>query len=76
MGFNQGEFMRECAQSVLSQNYEGKLEIIFCDDCSTDNTFQIMKELAETYQGPHRVIVHQCPINGKVATNMNVAVSL
>lgn len=76
MGYNQGEFMRECAQSVLSQNYEGKLEIVFCDDCSTDNTFQIMKELAEAYRGPHRVIVHKCPTNGKVATNMNVAVSL
>lgn len=76
MGYNQGEFMRTCAASVLSQQYEGKLEIIFCDDCSTDNTFEIMQELATAYKGPHKVIIHRCPVNGKVAVNMNVAVSL
>lgn len=76
MGYNQAAYMEACADSVLAQQYDGPLEIIFCDDCSTDNTFAVMEQKAAAYRGPHRVITHRCPVNGKVAVNMNVAVSL
>lgn len=76
MGYNQAAYMEACADSVLAQQYDGPLEIIFCDDCSTDNTFAVMERKAAAYKGPHRVVVHRCPVNAKVAVNMNVAVSL
>ncbi len=76
MGHNQESFMAACVDSVLAQEYAGKLEIILCDDCSTDGTYDIMLQKAAAYTGPHSVITHRCTTNGKVAVNMNVAVSL
>jgi len=42
---NEEEDIRNCILSLIEQNYP-RLEIIVLDDDSTDNTFQIVKELA------------------------------
>ena len=36
MSHNQEAFIRDAVDSILSQEYEGELEFIFCDDHSTD----------------------------------------
>ncbi len=76
MGYNQEAFIGDCIDSILLQQYEGRLEIVLCDDCSSDGTYAIMQQKANEYHGPHTIITHRCPVNGKVAVNMNVAVSL
>ncbi len=76
MGYGQEPFIRKTVQSVFDQKYEGELEIILCDDRSPDATYEIMKEMAESYSGPHRVIHHRAETNGRVAINMNRAVAL
>ncbi len=76
MSHNQGAFIAPCISSVFAQQYDGKLEFIFCDDCSDDDTFSIIERMASQYTGPHQVITHRCPVNGKVAVNMNTAVAL
>lgn len=76
MGHNQQDFMAACVDSVLAQQYDGWVEVVLCDDCSTDGTYEIMLQKAKEYRGPFRVIAHRCPVNGRVAVNMNVAVSL
>ncbi len=68
--------MRATIESIWSQDYEGELEIVLCDDRSTDGTFAIMQEMAAAYTGRHKVIVHQAEKNGRVAVNMNIAVEL
>ncbi|MBI3895978.1 MAG: glycosyltransferase [Acidobacteria bacterium] len=40
--FNQGEFIRECIESVLSQGYDD-LEHIVIDNCSSDETIGVLK---------------------------------
>jgi len=42
--FNQGRYIRQSIQSVLSQTYRA-FELIIVDDASTDDTPQILKEL-------------------------------
>ncbi len=76
MGYNQENFIEAAIQSAFDQRYEGELEIILCDDRSTDATYEIMRRMAEDYSGPHRIIHRQAEQNGRVALNMNLAVSL
>ncbi|MEX2513466.1 MAG: glycosyltransferase [Cyclobacteriaceae bacterium] len=40
--YNREKFIDEAVQSVLYQDYKGNLEILVCDDGSTDNTLNIL----------------------------------
>lgn len=52
--YNQEKYIREAVEGAFAQTYE-PLEIILSDDCSTDRTFEIMSEMVEAYNGPHRI---------------------
>lgn len=54
--YNVGEFISECLESVIRQTYNGPLECILIDDCSTDESFHIAKERLEQYDG--RIVFH------------------
>ena len=41
--FNQAEFLRECIESVLQQDY-ANLEIVVADDGSTDGTQEMLRD--------------------------------
>ena len=56
--YNQENYIREAVEGAFAQTYE-PLEIILSDDCSTDRTFDIMKEMAANYDGPHDVITRR-----------------
>lgn len=56
--YNQEEFIREAVEGALAQTYS-PLEIILSDDCSTDNTFGIMEQMANQYEGPHKIILNR-----------------
>jgi glycosyltransferase involved in cell wall biosynthesis len=45
--YNAGEYISECIKSVLDQNCE-RLEVIIVDDCSSDNTREIVEKFDET----------------------------
>ncbi|MGE3609178.1 MAG: glycosyltransferase family 2 protein [Bacteriovoracaceae bacterium] len=45
-GYNSAEFLRETLQSVFNQSFKD-WEIIFIDNCSTDNTSEIIKEYSD-----------------------------
>ena len=44
---NRGKFLRECLQSVLAQTYSN-WEVIFVDDCSTDNSVEVFNDFVGT----------------------------
>jgi len=52
--YNQEVFVRDAVLGALAQTYS-PLEIIVSDDCSTDRTFDILREVLAGYQGPHGV---------------------
>lgn len=44
--YNGSKYIREQLDSILMQTYQD-FELIICDDCSTDNTWQILEEYAQ-----------------------------
>ena len=43
--YNTGKYLKECMDSVVNQTYQN-LEVICVNDCSTDNSLEILKEYA------------------------------
>jgi glycosyltransferase involved in cell wall biosynthesis len=70
LAYNQEQFIREAIEGAFAQTYS-PLEIILSDDCSLDNTFQIMKDMADAYSGPHAVRVRSCAKNRGLAEQIN-----
>ena len=68
--YNQERYIREAVEGAFSQTYE-PLEIILSDDCSSDRTYQIMKEMAASYDGPHEVRAQQNKVNLGLADHIN-----
>lgn len=75
LAYNQEDFVAEAAHACLAQQGE-PLEIIFSDDCSTDNTLAILQEVVRSYSGPHQVTVRQNAHNLGIADHYNTLVKL
>ena len=73
--YNQESIVYKSIESILNQDYEN-LEIIISDDCSTDNTFKIIRAAHQNYQGPHRLIINQNTHNLGVGNHCYHAVGL
>lgn len=48
--YNYGQYLEECLESVVSQTY-GNIEIIFSDNSSTDDSWQIASDFSKKYPG-------------------------
>ena len=75
LSHNREKYIRAAVESALAQDYEGELEYIFSDDCSTDRTFEIIKECVAAYKGTRRIVVTQPSENLKTASNFNHALN-
>lgn len=71
--YNRKDFIRKSLASALDQDYAGELEIIVSDDCSTDGTYEIIRDMADGYEGRHKLVVTQTPVNDRQASNTNHA---
>lgn len=69
--FNQEQYIREAVEGALSQSYT-PMEIILSDDSSSDRTFEIMKKMAKSYNGPNKVKVRKNKINLGLAAHVSV----
>ena len=59
--YNYEHTIEKCLKSILSQTYKN-YEIVFVDDCSTDNSVKIAKKLLKS---PHKVVeLKQKRLNG------------
>ncbi len=47
--YNKGKYVAEAVESALGQTY-ADTEIICIDDCSTDNSYEVLKGLADKYK--------------------------
>jgi len=73
--YNQERFIRQAVEGAFAQSYS-PLEIILSDDCSTDGTFDIMREMASAYRGPHSVRLNRNERNLGVGGHVNRVVAL
>ena len=75
--YNQEVYVREALMSALQQDLAGEqLEIIVSDDCSQDDTYAIVQDVASSYHGPHRLILHRNDHNLGIGANFYQAYTL
>lgn len=73
--YNQEKYIREAVEGALTQTYS-PLQIILSDDCSYDNTFEMMKKMVSEYSGPHEVLLNRNIHNMGLAGHINHVTSL
>jgi glycosyltransferase involved in cell wall biosynthesis len=44
MAYNHGPYLRECLDGILGQQFDGSLEVLVGEDCSTDDTADVLAE--------------------------------
>lgn len=56
--YNQEKFVSQAVNAALSQKCD-PIEILITDDCSSDKTFDIVKDAVRNYKGPHNVLINR-----------------
>lgn len=67
--YNHEKYLRERLESIYSQRYS-KYEVILLDDCSTDNSVEILREYAQRYPENTRLVLNE-KNEGKVFKQWN-----
>lgn len=75
LAYNQERYIREAVEGALAQTYQ-PLEIILSDDCSTDDTYEVMKEVLSAYAGPHRIHLRKNERNLGIPEHVSRVLSL
>ena len=71
--YNAEKFIRATLDSMASQAYDN-IEIVISDDCSTDNTVEIIKDYLKSTE--LNVVLNVNPVNLGITPNCNKALSL
>ena len=66
--YNCASTLREAIDSILNQTYTN-WEFIICDDCSTDNTLEVVREYEKKYPDKFKVIQNE--VNSKLSFSLN-----
>ena len=70
---NQEHLVGEAVAGALAQTYS-PLEVLLSDDCSDDNTYEVMCRLARDYKGPHIVTLRRNETRLGVGAHINAIV--
>lgn len=71
--YNVSKYIERCARSLFEQTLEN-IEFIFVDDCSTDNTIDILNRVIKDYPNRNNMILMQ-PVNRGVSVARELAIS-
>lgn len=72
LAYNQELFIKDAILAAIRQDYLN-MEIIISDDCSTDNTYDVILETVKQYgeSCPHKIVVNRNTSNLGIAENCN-----
>lgn len=73
--YNQSQYVESAVAGALSQDWQN-CEIVFSDDCSTDDTLEKILTAVKRYEGPHRVVVNSRSVNCGIGAHVKDAFSL
>lgn len=71
--YNVEKYIRECLESILMQT-EDDIEVILIDDCSTDASIDIARQIADIYMGKKIVRLLSHVRNGGLAAARNTGI--
>ncbi len=72
--YNLGEYLKKSLDSVLNQTFSSMdFEIIIANDCSTDDTLEIIQDYASRFEN---VLYFDCPVNGGPGISRNHALDM
>lgn len=57
--YNRAKYIKQCIESLITQDCDFDYEIIVSDDCSTDNTREILEHLYHQYPEKIRIFIHE-----------------
>lgn len=57
--YNQEKYIKECLESIVTQECDFDFEVIVGEDCSTDNTRAIVQEYADKYPNIVKPLFHE-----------------
>ena len=70
--YNVAPYVEECLDSIAVQTYQGAVECIIVDDCSTDNTRKAVEKWLEDYKGSVEFRAIWLKKNGRQGNARNV----
>jgi len=72
--YNQACYLPEAVESIINQTYKN-WECVIANDCSTDNTIEVARQLIEKYPN-HKIRLINKPQNSGLADTRNTAISV
>lgn len=73
--YNHVLFIRQAVEGVMCQQVDFDIELIIGEDCSTDNTREICRELQQKYPGRIKLLLpeHNLGVGGNLIATLNAA---
>ena len=68
--YNLKDYIRQCLDSVLSQETNFDYSLIIADDCSSDGTVEILKEYKEKYPNKIELILNKKNLGSLATSNL------
>ena len=70
--YNSEKYIKEAIECAFNQTYQ-PLQIVLSDDCSKDETFNIMQQMASEYKGPAHIKLNRNEVNMGISQHMSKA---
>ena len=69
--YNVAPYVKECLDSVMEQTFTGSMECIVVDDCATDDSMDIVREMIAAYNGPIKFVTVRHEHNRGLSASRN-----